>query len=150
MNNQSIIYENLADLLFQAVKSLEFGSALELDNDETYELRDQVLSVFYENYELIDYSGELVVSDRRTGEIVRDQFLNTLSLKEVLKKIAKKIQPLMDLEKEVIKLPTKSEFSKYMRKSGIPKHSQIRSRLLMEWIHAHKDEQIMQTSEYWY
>lgn len=150
MNNEKDMYVNLADILFRAVKNLKFSAVLNLDNKKIFELRNQVLKIFYKNYELRDYSGELVIADRSTGEIVRDQFFNTLSLSQVLNLIAKKVYPVMVLEKEVQSLPSEQAFTKLMRKSGIPKHSSIRRELFQEWVHAHQDDQVRQASEYWY
>ena len=150
MNNQATMYINLADILFRAVKKLEFGNVLELDKEAIFNLRDRILKIFYKNFELKEYSGELVVSDRNTGEVVRDKYYNTLSLNQVLNRIAKKIHPMMGLEKEMQNLASEQDFTRYMKKTGIPKNSQLRSKLYKEWIHVHKDEQVKQASEYWF
>ncbi len=150
MKNQNVMYVNLGDLLLQAVKSLEFGSVLAINKEEVFGLRDKILKIFYKNYELRDYSGELVIADRITGEIVRDRFYNTLSLCQVLKKIAKQVYPLLGLEKEVRCLPSEQEFTRYMRKSGISKNSPVRRKLFQEWVHAHQNNQVRRASEYWF
>jgi len=144
------MYDDLSDFLYRAVKDLKFDEILELDKNKISDLKDQVLNIFSKNYELKEYSGESVVTERSTGKVVRDQFYNALTLNQVLNKIAKKVQPFYGLEKEVKKIPSEQEFTRYMRRSGISKKSQLRGRLYQEWIFAHKDEKVKQASEYWF
>jgi len=144
------MYVDLDNILYNAVKNLKFDEIQDLDSHKISELRGRVLNVFYKKYELREYSGGFVVLKRSTGDVIRDQFYNILTLNQVLIDIAKKVQPFYGLKKEVKKLPSEREFTRYMKQRGIPKNSQVRSRLYQEWIFAHKDEQIKQASEYWF
>lgn len=144
------MYTKHDDYLYRAVYDLKFDEILHLDRKNISELRERVLEIFNKEYDLKEYSGKLVVSERNSGKIVRDQFYNTVTVKQAITKIAKKVQPFYGMKHEVKNLPSEHEFTKYMKKNGIPKNSQLRISLYREWIQARKDEQVKQTSDYWF
>lgn len=148
MNATTIKNANLAEKLMNAVKNLNFNSTL--DNNTLFEKREMVLKRFFQNYELEDYSGHLAVKEKDSGTIIRDRFFNVLSLNQVIYKIAKEIFPFIGSEDEIKDLPNEKELIRYMKNHGISKHSNLRKKLHQEWILAHRDEKIKESSEYWF
>lgn len=147
MNATIIANANLAEKILTAVKKLNLSSTF--DNASLLEKRDKVLGLFFQNYELEDNIGHLAVKEKNTGRIVRDRFYNALSLNQVIYKIAKELYPVLGSEDEVKSLPDEKELIRYMKSHGISKHSKLRQKLHDEWVLAHQDEKIRQSSEYW-